>query len=214
VADYRSSLPPIYDFKLDPIGDLVWHREARKVAGLNPLKLTAPSVPSPDDVLTVALSICDKFKQLVENNALSHLLYGEKNRPKHESAAQRLFYGIADSYCEANNLDISPELNSGRGEIDFKLSNGYQQRVVIEIKLTTNRSLLHGYDVQLVEYEKAEKTKKSIFLVLDVAGGSRNQFAEVKKKVEKAEIDNVPHPYIVFVDARPKASASVYRPPM
>lgn len=40
------------------------------------------------------------------------------------SAAQLLFYGVADPYCDANNVDITKEGNNDLGLVDFRLSRG------------------------------------------------------------------------------------------
>ena len=37
---------------------------------------------------------------------------------------QAIFFGVADSYCDANNIDLTKEGNNGRGPVDFKLSRG------------------------------------------------------------------------------------------
>lgn len=65
-------------------------------------------------------------------------MYDSTGKSKHESAAQLLFYGVADSYCAANNIDLSPESNAGRGPVDFKLSRGSTDKVIVEVKLTSN----------------------------------------------------------------------------
>jgi len=46
--------------------------------------------------------------------------------------------------------------------MDFKISQGFNDKINVEIKLSTNR-LLHGFQTQLPIYDKAEKTNKSIF---------------------------------------------------
>jgi hypothetical protein len=137
------------------------------------------------------------------------LLYAD-DRPRHEEAAQKLFHGIADSYCEANNLDLSREANAGRGPVDFKVSSGYQARVLVEAKLTTNKQLLHGLEDQISEYQKAEKTQTSVYLVIDV-GGPRNRGAQLHDRIELHRASGKRVPKVVFVDARPRASASRYR---
>ena len=60
-------------------------------------------------------------------------------------------------YCDANDFDITPEADGGAGPVDFKISKGYQYRVVVEMKLSSNSNLVHGFEVQLPEYQKAEK---------------------------------------------------------
>ena len=119
------------------------------------------------DVSNVVGRICSQYKTLIEDNGLSNLLYDSTGKSKHESAAQLLFYGIADSYCAANNIDLSPESNAGRGPVDFKLSRGSTDKVIVEVKLTSNPQLKHGIEKQVPIYMAQEKTKKAIYLIID-----------------------------------------------
>ena len=116
-----------------------------------------------------------------------------------------MFYGISDSYCEAFDVDISPELNSGRGNIDFKCSKGYKDRVIVEVKLTSNRQLIHGMKTQIMEYAKAEKTNQLVYLVID----DWKDKEKIKKLYDEYnKIDNKPE--LIVVDTEIKKSASIY----
>jgi hypothetical protein len=174
----------------------------------NPVILTLSSAPTLEELLEVILLICNKFKDLVENNKLSSLLY-DNGQPKHEEAAQLLFYGVAESYCEANNLDLTRESNAGRGPVDFKISGGYHSRVVVETKLNTNNKLVHGFRRQIGEYQKAEKTNHAIYTVIDV-GGPAKRIDDLKLIIKEDEKDKKRVPQVIFVDANPKPSASKY----
>jgi hypothetical protein len=207
---YKEGPAVPYDFTKDPVGEANWHREARKLAAANPLQVSLPAEPLTEELLKVVLKICGKFKSIVEDNGVLHLLYEARNKPKHEAAAQKLFYAVADCYCEANGLDLSPETNSGRGPVDFKFSKGYADRILVEVKLTTNTRLLHGLQTQLAEYQKAERAVHAIFLVIDVAGGSPTRLQEVQDVIRLAQANGQQLPHVVFVDARPKVSASRY----
>jgi len=154
IESYRKKPAKKYDFNNDPAGQIIWLPVSRKYVNENPLELTLPENPSVEDLLQTVVIICDKFKDLVENNALSSLLYDSDGNSKKEEAAQKVFYGIADAYCAANGLDLSRETNAGRGPVDFKLSKGYRGRVLVEAKLTTNKQLLHGFETQIEEYKK------------------------------------------------------------
>ena len=124
--------------------------------------------------------------------------YNKLNRkPKHESAAQLLFFGISDSYCNANNVDLTRESNAGRGPVDFKLSRGLE-KFIVEVKLTSNKQLRHGIETQVPIYMKQEKTKKALYLIID-NGNSKAlenfmQFyneldAKIKNKISYIVID-------------------------
>ena len=60
---------------------------------------------------------------------LKNFLYdGKTKKLRHESSAQLLFFSVAQIYCLANNIDVSPETDSGNGSVDFKFSNGYNNK--------------------------------------------------------------------------------------
>ena len=141
----------------------------------------------------------------MENNALTKLLYEKNGKFRGEKSVQLLFYGISDSYCEAFDVDISPELNSGRGNIDFKYSKGYKDRVIVEVKLTSNRQLIHGMKTQIMEYAKAEKTDQLVYLVID----DLKDEEKIKKLYnEYNKIESKPK--LIVIDTEIKKSASIY----
>ena len=167
VNAYKTAPKKTYDFKSDPAGEYAWLAAARECVTAYPLSLKELPLETTDDVLSVTNVICDHFKSLIEDNGLSKLLYDTSGRPKHESAAQLLFYGIADSYCSANNIDLTKEGNNGRGPVDFKLSRGATEKIIVETKLTSNSQLRHGVEIQVPIYMKQEKTKRAIYLIID-----------------------------------------------
>ena len=67
----------------------------------------------------------DQFQFLIEKRRLSEELYHEGD-PRPEKSAQRLFFAVAHAYCKANNLDLTPEADTGNGPVDFKMSSGSQ----------------------------------------------------------------------------------------
>ena len=159
-----------------------------------------------NDVLIVTKMICERFKALIEDNGLAKLLYDTNGVPKHESAAQLLFYGIADSYCDANNVDFTKEGNNGRGPVDFKLSRGAQDKVVVETKLTSNPQLRHGIEIQLPMYMKQERTKQAIYLVIDTGHPAKvHNFIDFYNNLDKEIKEKISY---IIIDATPKPSAS------
>lgn len=167
VTAYKSTPKVPYDFNLDPAGEYIWYITSRRVAEDYPLNLLGMPLDTIDDVLCVTKKICEHFKCLIEDNGLNKLLFDYNGKPKRESAAQLLFYGIADSYCTANNIDLTKEGNNGRGPVDFKLSRGAIDKVVVETKLTSNPNLIHGITTQVPIYMQQEKTKQALYLIID-----------------------------------------------
>lgn len=148
------------------------------------------------------------FKHHVENgNLWEELWIGDK--PKKERASQLIYYAIADCFCVANNVDISPEANMGGGPIDFKFSKGYKARVLVELKLSTG-TVRHGYEKQLEIYKDASRTNFGIFVVINVGKlGSKLRQIEIlqSQRQNRGEIASE----IVVINAKKKVSASKRR---
>ncbi len=196
-----------YDFENDPAGEINWYHAASQFAQDYPINLTLQSHPSMEDIDKVVSDICNKFRELVEDKGLWRSLYNKKtSKPYHESTAQLLFYAIADSYCAANNIDVTPEANAGRGPVDFKFSKGYELRVVVEVKLSTNKQLLHGFNKQLPTYQRAENSARGKFLV--VCFGDQKPIKRLYALKNKAAESMRNLPEIIVVDASRKKSAS------
>lgn len=204
VSEFEKYKVEKYDFYNDKIGDAklckFFSQEFDK-------KHILDSVTNDDSIENVVMKICNKFKDMIENNSISKLLYNDDKTFKGEKCCQLLFFLLADCYCEANNLDISPETNSGRGSIDFKFSKGYSDRVVVELKLTSNNQLFHGLTTQIKEYEKAEKTNKGVYVVIDNKHSERT--IEKLNKIFN-EIDEKSRPKLVIINPIIKPSASIY----
>ena len=195
-----------YDFENDPQGLLKWRELLTSVARDYPLGLVLAASADPDDVNKVVLQIVEQFRFLVEDKGLwKELWHGTKRRP--EKSVQRLFFAVAHGYCDANNLDINPEMDTGSGAVDFKFSVGLRARVIVEIKLSDNPKVVPGYEKQLEAYKKAERTTKGVYVVIDVGGMGRKDKELLKLKNDKAA-QGEPTSEIVFVDGSRRRSAS------
>ena len=162
------------------------------------LKLGAP------EVMRVVGDTITQFKRHVEAGNLWEELW-VNDKPKKERASQLIYYAIADAFCKANDVDISPEANMGGGPIDFKFSSGYKARVLVEMK-RSGGTVVHGYEKQLEFYKTASQTDFAVFVVVDYGDGGNkmNEISNIReerlKRGERAS-------EIVVIDATPKASA-------
>jgi hypothetical protein len=159
---------------------------------------------------TLVKRIVERFQQLIEHNGLNKELYKENGNPRHEATAQRLFFAVAYCYCEANNVDIAPEVDTGTGQVDFKMSKGFEARVLVEIKLSTNSNLVHGYETQLETYKRSERTIRAFYVVIDVGRMGKKDNRLIKMRNE-ASSRGKPLSELVFVDGSVRASASKRR---
>ena len=110
---------------------------------------------------------------------------------------------VALTFCHAYGIDVNPEVDTGSGLIDFKFSNGYQYKSIVEIKYSDNPQLLHGITTQLPQYMISEEANNGHYLILDV-GKMRVR----SERIEKACNDLPLQCEIHYVDARLKRSAS------
>lgn len=152
--------------------------------------------------------ICNSFKSFIENEKGYTLLWNEKlNKPKPESALQTLMYGFTKAYGMLLNIDITRESNAGSGPVDFKYSQGYQKRVLIETKLVSNSRYWNGLTKQLPQYMLAEGIEKGVFVLVAFTAEEFNKANDLKSKVSSLDL-----PYeisVIIVDATAeKLSAS------
>lgn len=164
---------------------------------------------SPDDAYNIVLKICSEFKNLIEHNGLFKLLVDKTGKREMEAKAQLLFYGIAYSICEANDLKLSPEVDSGNGPVDFNLSKGFKANVNVEIKFADNSKLIKGYSSQLMIYNQAEHTDRSIYLIIKTNNNYDSKIQEIQKNMNEMKSKGEICPDIIIVDSTYKESASV-----
>jgi hypothetical protein len=170
-----------------------------------PLTIVKPNAQNAAELRRVVNEITAQFKHLVENCDLSRLLWNDSD-PKSEKSAQLVYFGVADSYCKANNIDISPEVHSGGGPVDFKFSTGYAGRLLVEMKLSKGK-VVHGYEDQLETYKVAAQTEEALFLIIDVGRMGTKLQKILKIRAEREALGDRTSE-IMVVDAKRKPSAS------
>jgi hypothetical protein len=193
----------------DPNEDVLGYYKLREIlrSDLSQFKLntTYDLSKGPDEILRVVHETISMFRHHIEKGNLWEALWSG-GKPKKERAAQLIYYAIADSFCMANNVDISPEANMGGGPIDFKFSKGYNARVLVEMKRSSG-TVKHGYEKQLEIYKDASRTNYGIFVVLNY--GDLGLKGKTIEAIRKKRLDeNLPASEIVVIDATPKQSAS------
>lgn len=203
---YKTKKPRKYDFGEDPSGMFAWNALAKNYCKEYPLALESIRLDSPERVFTLVEKICERYKVLMEDNGLWEVLW-HNGKLRRERIAQLNLYAVGDAYCEANNIDITRESNSGRGPVDFKFSAGYRARVTVEVKYSTNTRLLHGWEKQLPIYNKAEKTEYSIFLIIQTSDSIRTIEA-IQASASEQSRQGKKVPKVIVIDGRPSRSAS------
>ncbi|SOC54643.1 hypothetical protein SAMN05421509_10448 [Chromohalobacter canadensis] len=161
---------------------------------------------SPEKLRLFVIKTLEHFKHHVENGNLWEELWVD-GKPKKERAAQLIYYAMADCFCKANDIDVSPEANMGGGPIDFKFSKGYEARVLVEMKRSSGK-VASGYSKQLEIYKNASRTEFGVYVVIDY-GDRRSSFDVIREERLKLIESGEPASDILVIDATPKDSASI-----
>jgi hypothetical protein len=159
----EKKAPHPYNLKRDTKGLFKWYDASAKYCSEHPKSI---EIDSSQQFILVIDDFLNEFVNYVENNNGWKLLWNDNGIAKKEEAVQLLFLGIMKHYCKANDIDISKEVNIGRGPVDFKVSRGFSIRALLELKLAKNSRFWNGLKIQLPTYMKAEKIKVGFFLVV------------------------------------------------
>lgn len=153
------------------------------------------------DSYTEALRRVHYLKTVVESNDGYRYFYvnGEPLRREEDlKIAYRLTW--IDS-----SFDFNTEVNNGRGPVDVKVSKGSVDKSLVELKLATNTQLEKNLQNQVVVYEQANDTKKSIKVIIFFTRQELRRVEQILKRLGLEGKENV-----VLIDARKdnKPSAS------
>lgn len=157
-----------------------------------------------NDSYDASMEIIEFFRHWVEDLKGWEVIISVDSRNR-EKVIQRVIHGQALAFIEANRLDISCEPNEGRGPVDFKVSRG-DDKTIIEVKLSSNSQYLHGYEVQIEEYGKAERTDQMIYVLIDL--GHPLKIKKIRELHDKRYNDGEDLPTLVVIDSTEKKSAS------
>ncbi|ADG98801.1 hypothetical protein Srot_2353 [Segniliparus rotundus DSM 44985] len=197
-----------YDIENDPDLLVTWEESGNEAA----TRTSSPPAPQTQaDFERWLLDMADAFKHCVEENALWRVLWDDELRhPRKESIVQVVARSVWLHYCHASNIDVSREAQCGRGLVDFKFSQGFQMRGLLEVKLMSNANIKHGADAQLPAYMKGEEAFFGIYLCVgytddELSDENKQAVADTCAARSRGDaIRIVP----VFVDASPKSPAS------
>lgn len=209
IEQYKQKPKTSYDFVNDRSGQVIWAELSEKAVNDFPLNFATLKLKpvTSENILQVTKTIYEQYAKLIESNGWFEFLYDNAGNLRNERFAQKLFYGIADQYCLANDLNLSREPNAGSGALDFKITKGYSAIVTVEIKYSSNTNLIKGYTIQLPTYNKAESANTSIYLVLRTT--KTDNSIQQLQKINKIAMDKGERvPEVIIIDARPQKSAS------
>ena len=203
----KAVKPSPYDSDNDPSGLVSWAARGEEFTKRFPINLLHWKSGQSVDGFNVVKEIIKQFRHLIEHLGMNKELYQSDGKPRNESSAQHYFFMVAYCYCMANNLDISPEIDTGTGKIDFKFSRGFKERILVEIKLSTNNKTVAGYTKQLEIYKTSQQTMKAFYVVIDV-GLMGNKDKKLIETRNQYRANKLPISELEIIDGTIKVSAS------
>lgn len=140
-----------------------------------------------------ALARAQFFKSYIEDQDGYKLINREGYRPSRETDVH-LFFGLV---WYGSDRDLNREVNNGRGPVDFKVSHGATDKALIEFKLASNPGLKRNLERQLLIYEAANHTRKSVKVIICYTAGDQERAHKILSEVGLEGNESV-----VLIDAR------------
>lgn len=198
-----------YDIRTDKNGVWVWQPLTADYVAQNPVDFQP--VQDEESFDTFIELLLENFRHFVEEAGGWRLLWNDDGKEKFESAAQLLFRGIAEHYCRSADIVIDREVELGRGPVDFKFSQGYARRALLEVKKVHNGKYWKGLEAQLPSYLASDNVSKGWFLAIryrpNKSSSDRIRLLPSRLSALQAQLPDVQLRHFI-VDAQPKVSAS------
>jgi hypothetical protein len=153
------------------------------------------------DTLAEARARVEFLKHEIEHNDGYRIFYRNGQAIQRESDLQILFRLT----WYATPSDFNSEVNNGRGPVDFKVSRGSKDKCLVEFKLAKNSRLSQNLRNQVAIYEKANRTDKSLKVIVYFTDEERKRVEDIRKELGLEQDTS-----IILIDARSdnKPSAS------
>ena len=148
-----------------------------------------------------ALSRVMFLKDVIENKGGHRIFYIADTPLKREEDLQILYRMT----WFATLADVTREANDGRGPVDFKVSRGSADKVLVEFKLASNTHLERNLKKQVEIYQKASDAKRALKVILYFSARERKKVDNILKRLNLTGDTSV-----VLIDSRKdnKPSAS------
>jgi hypothetical protein len=134
------------------------------------------------------------LKDVVENKGGHRIFYDAQGKPVRKESDLHILYRLT---WYATPLDVSREVNDGRGPVDFKISQGTSDKSLVEFKLASNPQLERNLKFQTEIYEKASDTSNTIKVIFYFSANELNKVNTILKRLQLAGKQSV-----ILVDAR------------
>ncbi|MFA7319065.1 MAG: hypothetical protein WC022_00475 [Parcubacteria group bacterium] len=210
---YKELDPSAYDFLADVQGHGLWYQKGKEIFEKYYESEKCEKPKNICDLDSFVVRMINQYKRAIEEVGANKILYSfkkDKFHPHREEIAQLVFLIVADLNCQKQGVFLARESNYGHGPVDFSLGIGYDEKILVEIKKSSNPNLIKGYMAQLPDYEKSEHSAKSYFVVL-IVDENKEKIKRLLSKKTEANKEGKKSPDIILIDATIKPSPSKLR---
>lgn len=147
------------------------------------VKAVTETINSKDDFYKKVDYLIATFKHYIEHKKV-HILFNNKMGQAKEKQVQVAFGMMANLALQESGIVISPEVDTGRGTVDFQLSKGSDFQALIELKLGNHGRYKDGLTYQLPTYLLTEQVDYGFFVLVCY---TQEIYEEAKSLYHKAE---------------------------
>lgn len=113
----------------------------------------------------IVSSAVKEFNKMIVHEKL-HRVLNKGQIQADEKDVQILFNIVAKTFFKPHDIVVNPEVDTGRGTVDFYISLGLKYRALIEFKLASSTQKEEGLQYQLPMYLIAEDIEFGIFVLI------------------------------------------------
>ena len=103
------------------------------------------------------------LKHVIEDQDGYRFFYGKDGKPIKRESDLQLLYRLV---WFGTSRDVNREVNNGRGPVDYKVSSGKADSVLVEFKLASNSKLKKNLENQVDVYKVASDTNRAIVVIM------------------------------------------------
>jgi hypothetical protein len=135
----------------------------------------------------------DFLKDIIENGG-GHRLFYIKGKPIEREKDLDIMYRLT---WFGTSLVVSPQVDHGRGPVDYEVAADATDKTLVEFKLASNTKLKQNLEKQVETYKKASGAPHGIKVILYFTDKERQKVLKILREL-KMEND----PDVVLIDAR------------
>lgn len=149
-------------------------------------------IGSKEEFYEIVFNAVKEFNKVIVHNKL-HRILKRDHRQADEKDVQILFNLISKYFFKPYNIVALPEVDTGRGTVDFYICQGLEYRALIEFKLASSTQKKEGLQYQLPLYLIVEDIEFGIFVLICYDDKSYDEAYELYDvaKIESEKINKI-----------------------